>query len=102
ARRVDDGAAALLGGEVRGGPAGDLEFGVAGRVTALHAVAVLEPHDPVGVDEDGAERLVAVVERLTGELDAAAQVHEVVRGGWRHGSHAAILARSGPDREEDR
>ena len=43
---------------------------------------------------------LAVVALDPGQLDAAAQVHEVVRGGERLGSHGPILARSARDRED--
>src|SRR5690606_8327977 len=48
-----------------------------GVVAVLDAVAVLEADLAGGVDEHGAEGLVAVLERRAGEVDAAAQVLQV-------------------------
>jgi hypothetical protein len=50
---------------------------VPGLVAVLDPVAVLEAHRAVGVDQDRAERLVTVGERLAGQLDTATEVGEV-------------------------
>ena len=67
---------------------------MAGGVAVLHAVAVLEAHEALGVDEDGAERLIPVVEGLAREVDAAAQVRQI--GVAQGGAHAATIARPWP------
>jgi hypothetical protein len=47
-------------------------------VAVLDAVAVLVECVAVGVDQDRAERFVAVVQRLAGEFDATAEAFEVI------------------------
>ena len=64
-------------GQVGRGPARDLELGVTRLVAVLDPVAVLEAHPALGVDQHRPERLVAGLERLAGQLHAAAQVPEV-------------------------
>ncbi len=68
----------VVGSQVVDGPAGDRELGVAGVVAVLDAVAVLVERGAVCVDQDRAERFVAVVERLAREFHAAAEPFEVV------------------------
>ena len=63
-----------------GRPPGDLELGVAGLITVLDPVAVLEEDLAVATDKHRSERLVAVVQCLAGQLDAAPQVGEVGLG----------------------
>ena len=58
-------------------PAGDVELGVPGPVAVLDPVAVGVQHLAGAGDQDRAERLVAVLERLAGQLDAAPQVAQV-------------------------
>ena len=70
---------------MRRGPARELELGVPGLVPVRRPVAILVQHDAVGVDEQGAERLVPGVERFPGQLDAPAQVGQV---GFREVAHA--------------
>ena len=48
-----------------------------GLVAVLDPVAVLEADLSGGVDQDRAERLVAVRESLSGQLDAAPEVPEI-------------------------
>ncbi len=71
---------ALGGRQVGGRPLGDLELGVPRLVAVLDPVAVLEADGALAVDEHRAERLVAVGQRLPGELDAAAEVDQVGLG----------------------
>ena len=77
ARGVDRRAGALLGREIGRRPAGQGELGVLGLVAGRGAVPVLGAHHAVGVDQDGAERLVTGVERLPGQLDAAPQMPQI-------------------------
>ena len=71
---------------MRGCPAGQVELGVTGLVAGAGAVALLAQHVATRPHQDRAERLVAPVERLAGEVDAATEVREVVVGqvGRRH------------------
>jgi hypothetical protein len=71
-------AGPVVGRQVVDGPAGDRELGVAGVVAVLDAVAVLVERGAVAVDQDRAERFVAVVERHPGEFHAAAKAFEIV------------------------
>ena len=69
ARGVDGGAGALRGRQVFTRPAGQLELRMAGAVPGQHVVVVLEKDLAVGGDQHRAERLVADVDGLGGELD---------------------------------
>ena len=55
-----------------------------GLVARAGPVALLAPDDAVAVHEQRAERVVAGLERLAGQVDAAPQVAQVV-GGEAHG-----------------
>ena len=89
---VDGRSGTLLRRQVRRGPPGQLELRVLRGITGLDdPVAALRARRPVSVDEHGAERLVARVQRLARQLDAPAQVREVRSGQLRHRS-----LRSGP------
>gem|GEM_PF-369271 len=69
ARGVDGGAGALRGRQVFTRPAGQLELRMEGAVPGQHVVVVLEKDLAVGGDQHRAERLVADVDGLGGELD---------------------------------
>ena len=77
------------GRDVVDGPRGDRELGMTGGVPVLHPVAVLEQGGAVGVDQDGPERLVTVLQRLPGQFDATLEVGDVAVGqGHRFGVYA--------------
>jgi hypothetical protein len=62
-----------------GGPTRQRELWMAGLITVRGAVAVLSPHDALGGHQHRPERLVAGRERLLGQLEAPAQVPQIVR-----------------------
>ena len=66
-------AGRALRGEVVDGPARDREFRMPGVVAVFDAVAVFVECPAVAVDQDGAERFVAFVERRPGKFDTAAR-----------------------------
>ena len=76
---IDGRVRALFDAEVLGRPAGDGEFGVAGRVTAGDAVAILEANLPLRIHQQRAERLITSLEGLPGQVNAAAQVLTIGR-----------------------
>ena len=79
------GQVAPHGRDVVDRPRGDREFRMPGGVPVLHPVAVLENHNAIGVDQQGSERLVAVVQCFAGQLDAAVQVTQII-GSDGHGA----------------
>ena len=76
-RGVDSAGGAVGGLDVRGGPARELELGVAGVVAAADVVALLAQHLPVASHQDRPERLIPRLQRLTRQLHAAPQMHPV-------------------------
>ena len=75
---VDGGVRTLGRRQVGRRPPRDGELGMAGGVAVGDPVAVFEQCPAVRVDQDRAERLVAVVEGRPREFDAAAETVEVV------------------------
>src|SRR5690606_37835139 len=73
-RGVDGGASSLLGGQSGGRPAGEFELGMPGAVAARDPVAILGAYDTLGVDQYPAERFIARVARIRGQLATSAQV----------------------------
>src|SRR5690606_18913996 len=74
---VDRGRGAVGRAQVRRGPAGDRELRMPGVVPVLDPVAVGEQLGARCVDQDGAERFVAVGEGLRGQVQAALEVAQV-------------------------
>ena len=100
-RGVDGGRSPFRRGQVRRGPAGQLELGVARRVSRGHLpVAVLGENGPVRGDEHGAEREITGRDGLRRQLHAAPQVRQVGRGDlWCHG-YSPRWRVAGRDRRE--
>src|SRR5690606_17831754 len=71
---------------------GDLELRMAGAVAVLHPVAVGEALGALRVHEHRTEGLVPGVDRLSGEVHAAAQVSAVIGSQGRARLHAPTTA----------
>lgn len=77
---VEGSGGAVGGRQVRGGPLRQLQLGVRQGSQLIHAVAGLGQHLAFGIDQHGAERLIACPQGFGGQGQAVPQVGQIVRG----------------------